>query len=208
MKIVSQVELEDEEIKKLKAIVPDLEVVLARGVDDALAEIPDTDIFLGRIPQALFREARQLKWVQSFGAGVETCMFPEFIESDITLTNTSGAHIHTMSDHAFALILSISRGIANSVKNQLRNAWIQAADLCQLAGQTLGIVGLGNIGCEIARRGKAFGMRVLAADIRSMECPVFVDQLFGIQDLGLHIPNTTLHLIGVCRFVLKVPCPS
>jgi len=184
MKILSQVVLEDEEIKRLKTISKGLEVVVAPSTDDAVKEAADADVFFGRIPRPVFLEAKKLRWIQVFGAGVETCFFPELVESDVVLTNTSGAFNHVVADHTFALILAISRGIAYYVKNQSKKIWERSRAFHQLAGQTLGIVGLGKIGCEIARRGKAFGMDVAAADIRAMECPVFVDQLWGMEDVG------------------------
>jgi len=184
MKILSQVELKDEEIARLKAVVPDLEVlVVGRSMDDALKEISDSDIFFGRIPRPLFLAAKRLRWVQAFGAGVETCIFPELVQSDVVLTNTSGAFNQVMADHAFALILAIGRGIAQCVRVQSQKVWKRIRTLRQLAGQTLGVIGLGNIGREIARRGKAFGMKVVAADVRSMERPAFVDELWDIKDI-------------------------
>jgi phosphoglycerate dehydrogenase-like enzyme len=183
MKILSQVRLENQEIERLKAVVPDLEVVAAHSADDMLKEIIDSDIFFGRIPQPVFLAAERLRWVQVMGAGVETCIFPELVQSDVILTNTSGAFNHAMADHAFALILAISRGIAQCVRDQSQRVWRRSRTFRQLAGQTLGIIGLGNIGCEVARRGKAFGMKVIALDVRSMECPAFVDQLWGIKDM-------------------------
>lgn len=183
MKILSQVELKDEEIERLKTVLPGLKVVVAPGVDEELEEIADSDIFFGRIPRPVFLAAKQLKWIQVFGAGVETQFFPELVESEVILTNTSGAYNQTMADHAFALILGISRGVAISERNRPRRVWGRTGTLRQLGGQTLGIIGLGNIGCEIAKRGKVFGMKVVAADIRDMERPDFVDQLWNIQDI-------------------------
>jgi len=183
MKILSQIELKDDEINRLKEVAPDLEVVVAPSVDQELKEIADTDIFLGRIPQSVFVAAKQLKWIQVIGAGVETQIFPELIQSDVILTNTSGAFNQVMADHAFALILAISRGIAIFEKNRKQKSWTRIGTLHQLSGKTLGIIGLGNIGLEIAKRGKAFGMKVIACDIREMESPPFVDQLWGLQDL-------------------------
>ena len=182
MKILSQVKLSDEEVEGLKAVAEGVEVVMAER-EDALREIVDSDIYFGRISQPLFVAAKKLRWVQVFGAGVESCMFPELIQSDVILTNTSGAFNNVMADHAFGLILAISRGIAYFVKSQAQKVWARGRTFHQLAGQTLGVIGLGNIGCEIARRGKAFGMKVLAADVRSMECPMFVDQLCGMDDM-------------------------
>jgi len=218
MKILSQVELKDEEIERLKAELPGLEVVVAGySMDDALREIVNADIFFGRIPQKVFLAAKQLKWIQVFGAGVETCFFPELVESDVVLTNTSGAFNQVMADHAFGLILSISRGIAYFVKNQTKKLWARDRTFHQLAGQTLGVIGLGNIGCEIAKRGKAFGMKIAAADIKAMECPAFVDELCSMQDvdkvleqsdyLVIIVPLTpeTRGMIGAAEIAMMKP---
>ncbi len=182
MKILSQVKLSDEEVERLKAVTAGVKVVMAER-EDALREMADSDIYFGRIQQPLFVAAKKLRWVQVFGAGVESCMFPELVRSDVILTNTSGAFNNVMADHAFGLILSISRGIAHFVRSQSQKVWARGRTFHQLAWQTLGVIGLGNIGCEIARRGKAFGMKVVAADVRSMECPMFVDQLCDMKDI-------------------------
>ncbi|MGQ9610253.1 MAG: D-2-hydroxyacid dehydrogenase [bacterium] len=183
MKILSQVELEEKEIERLKAELPSLEVVVAPSIEKEMEEIVDADIFFGRIPQSVFIAGKNLKWVQVFGAGVETQFFPELVNSDVILTNTSGAYNYTMADQAFALILAISRGIAMFERNRKQRIWGRTTMLRQLAGQTLGVIGLGNIGGEIAKRGKAFGMKVIAVDIRDIECPSYVDQLCKIDNL-------------------------
>ncbi len=183
MKILSQVELEEIEIERLKAELPNLKVVVAPSIEKEMEEIVDADIFFGRIPQSVFIAGKKLRWVQVFGAGVETQFFPELVNSDVILTNTSGAYNHTMADQAFALILAISRGIAMFERNRKQRIWGRTNMLHQLAGQTLGIVGLGNIGSEIAKRGKAFGMKIVAVDIRDMECPSYVDQLCKLDKL-------------------------
>lgn len=190
MKILSQVTLSNEEIDRLKAVLPELEVVVEPNIEGELKEIEDADIFFGRIPREVFIKAKKLKWVQVFGAGVETQFFPEFVQSDVILCNTSGAYNQTMADQAFALILGISRGIAMFERNRPKRIWGQTRMLRQLGGQTLGIIGLGNIGSEIARRGKAFGMKVIAADIRDMECPSFVDKLCGLDKLDEVLENS------------------
>jgi phosphoglycerate dehydrogenase-like enzyme len=197
MKIVSQVELSNEEIDRLKSVVSGLEVVVATEEDQELEEIADADIFFGRIPQSVFIAGKNLKWVQVFGAGVETQFFPEMVQSDVILASTSGAYNQTMADQAFALILGISRGIAMFERKRLKKQWGRTKSLRQLAGQTLGIIGLGNIGGEIARRGKAFGMKVIAADIKDMECPAFVDQLCRLDNMDEVLKNADYLVIIV-----------
>jgi len=189
MKILSQVDLSNEEVQRLKSVVSDLDVVVAPGEEQEIKEVVDADIFFGRIPRSVFIAGKKLKWVQVFGAGVETQFFSEMTQSDVILCNTSGAYNQTMADQAFALILGISRGVAMFERNRPKKIWGRTGMLRQLGGQTLGIIGLGNIGSEIARRGKAFGMKVIAADVRDMACPDFVDQLCNLNNLDDVLKN-------------------
>ena len=189
MKIVVQEGLSSEEMARLTSLFPDMDVVTAESEDEALEAIVDAEIYFGRIPRSVFLKANKLRWIQVFGAGVETQLFPELIESDVILTCTSGAFNNVVADHAFALILAIARHIPTHVRNQDKGIWDRSGVCHQIAGQTVGIIGLGNIGSEIAKRAHVFGMKVLAVDMRSMECPDFVDRLCGLKDMDKVLKN-------------------
>jgi D-2-hydroxyacid dehydrogenase (NADP+) len=106
----------------------------------------------------------KLKWIQLTSAGVDR--LPEKIKnSDTVITNASGVHPVPISEHVFAFILMFARGMHISYRNQIeRKNWtrsFQKFNPTELPGKTLGIVGLGNIGKEVARLGQLFEMRVL-----------------------------------------------
>lgn len=130
-------------------------------------ELPDADIFVGysiRAEQLAF--AGKLKWVHSTAAGVAQLMYPELRNSKIVVTNASGIFSVPMAEHTMGLILALARNFPDSVRFQDRAAWGQQQlwdmpqHFAEINGRVLLIVGFGSIGKELARRAKAFDMRV------------------------------------------------
>ena len=115
-----------------------------------------------------FRAARNLRWIHATTAAVHQLIFPELVASDVRLTNSTEIHGPVVAEHAIALVLALAKGLHRSVKYQLQAHWGQQ-DLWsssmrprELAGATLGVIGLGAIGRECVRLAKALGMRVIA----------------------------------------------
>ncbi|MDI6807819.1 MAG: D-2-hydroxyacid dehydrogenase [Candidatus Eisenbacteria bacterium] len=156
--------------------VHEIEKVLAGGTvhhlknaENLAGELRDSDIaFAWRIPREAFLGAQELKWVHCSGAGVTGLLFRELVESNCILTNSKGIQAIPISEHVFSLMLAYSRKINRALEAQLEgkwgriDLWTQPPELGELFGKTIGIIGFGGIGKEVARRAKAFGMRVLA----------------------------------------------
>ena len=87
MKILVTIDLEARHLEKLKAAGEDVEVVLASSKEDVLELIPDADVLIGGFNLDLYRRAERLRWVQSWGAGVNGMLFKEFVDSEIRLTS-------------------------------------------------------------------------------------------------------------------------
>ncbi len=146
---------------------PEMNVVHLPDYDRLPEELPDTDIFVGyslRVKQ--LKDAKKLKWIHSTAAGVAQLMYPELREAGILVTNPSGVFSVPMAEHAMGLILALARNFPDSVRQQDKAIWSQQElwdkpqHLAELNGQVLLIVGYGSIGRELAKRAKAFGMRV------------------------------------------------
>lgn len=184
MKLVIHPAVEPERLTRICEAAGGMAVVNAADELSAQREIADADAFFGKLTPKLLAAARNLKWVQSPTAGLEHYMFPELVEHPCVLTNMRGLYSDVIADHVFGYILCFARNLHRYLRQQMRAHWepiggeaarstatmgqssVSAMDSAHLhvADCSLGIVGFGNIGQEIGRRGVAFGMRVLAVD--------------------------------------------
>jgi phosphoglycerate dehydrogenase-like enzyme len=158
--------------------------VWALTPDEIMREIADADAVYGWPTLAQFQAAKQLKWIQIPSAGVEmVCSVPEMVESDVIITNCRGAHARVIAEHAFAMLLSFTRGLQRFEQDKLARRWRRdesIPDVLEIAGWTLGIVGYGQIGQQVARRAIGFEMNVLAVDASAMP-----DAPHGVEVWGL-----------------------
>ena len=185
MKIVTS-ELSAEEVAKLRSVDPGVDVVLAESEDDLLREIVDADALLGPKPTPeLLRRAKKLKWIQLKWVGVSRMMFPELQSSDIILANGRGITTIPIAEHTMALILAHVRALPSSFRNQNAKRWESHAkmEVGEIAGSTLGIVGFGRIGRQLAKRANAFEMTILAVDPITEDKPVYVESLLDTNHL-------------------------
>lgn len=102
-----------------------------------------------------------LRWVHSWGAGVDGMPLAKFKDRNIILTNASGVHANPISETIIALMLSLTRKIHTNVYNQIKHDWKPKSWLPEMHGKTMGLLGVGSIGDETARLAKAFRMRVI-----------------------------------------------
>ncbi len=178
-----------QQIEDAQKIFPQVQFTVAANQDDILREIVDAEAVFGAISREAFLAAKQLKWIQNTGAGVEgLARISEIAESDVTVTNTRGAHAATIAEHTFGLLISLTRQLPRLLQAQHEHDWLRRFDGPQvgLTGLTLGVVGMGNIGRAIAKRGHAFDMNVIGVDINAVPKPDFVAEmrlLDGLDDL-------------------------
>ena len=174
-------------------------VVNAPDEDAAAAAMVDADSFFGKMTPKLLAAATRLRWIQAPSASMEHYLFPALVEHPSILTNMRGIFSDVITEHVFGFILSFARNFHHYIRNQSKAKWevmgdpswkapnfvrslrdVAPADLAhiQLSDSTLGMVGLGSIGAEVAQRGLAFGMRVLAVDPKREDCPPGVESLW------------------------------
>ncbi len=145
-----------------------------RGVDEALRNL-DIDLITPDDPDLPAAIAQSgilvsfvweerfwpgLRWMQSISAGHDQFPYDEFTRRGVILTSASGVHGPQMAEHAFALLLALTRGVGVATRRAAHTEW-KPMMLYELAGATLGVLGLGAVGEEVARRAKAWGMTVI-----------------------------------------------
>jgi len=153
----------------LEAAGPDTTLVETKDAARQRAEIVDTDVLFGRVSNDTFLLNRRLRYYHSIGAGVDAILTPELVQSDVVLASEKGGVGIHLAEHALALLLSLTRGLHTAIR-QPDYALREPIRLEQreLYETTMGIVGFGGTGREVARRALAFGMRVLAVDIEDV----------------------------------------
>lgn len=159
-----------------------LQSVIARDLETQMVEIEDAEVAFGHIPPDVLDRAKKLRWVQSVGAGVDRQLYPEFVSAPATLTSEKGLVGTHLAEHAFALLLALTRGINTAIREKRWDArYTIRAAAWEMTGRTMGVIGLGGTGVEVARRAAAFGMDVLAMDPEPVEKPAFVRELWGLD---------------------------
>ncbi len=159
---------------------PQVEFVLADTTEEITAQAADAEAAFGPINSSQLQAAPNIRWIQASSAGVEWMPnVPELAERGITVCNTRGAHATTIAEHTMGMLVFLTRGFGPLHKAQQRHEWgvPEGTRLVGLVGLKMGIVGLGNIGRQIARRAAAFDMDVSAVDVNPMEKPDYVKDL-------------------------------
>lgn len=209
--------LSPDELAQVQAVSDGVEIVNARSEAEALDAIPDAEAMYGNLTPGLLAKAAKLKWLQTPIAGLENYMFPELADSPVVLSNMAKIYNDMIADHAMTYILMFARGFHLYMRRQLAGVWEKGTPVRHLADCTLGVIGLGGIGTDLAARGKGHQMRVIAIDARPGAKPDFVDELWPadrLDDLLAQadfvvscVPQTpaTIGLIGAREIGLMKP---
>jgi phosphoglycerate dehydrogenase-like enzyme len=135
--------------------------------------------------RSLWPELRQLQWVHSLWAGLESNLFPELVESPVILTNGRGVFARSLGEFALAGMLHFAKNVSRMKAQQASRRW-ESFDIEELHGHALGIVGYGSIGRVAAERARAFGMRILALRRHPETCTddPLVDRAYAPEQLN------------------------
>jgi phosphoglycerate dehydrogenase-like enzyme len=203
MKLVIHPAVEPERLARITEAAAPMSVVNAATEADALEHMHETDAFFGKITPPLLAAARRLRWVQAPTASLEHYLFPELTAHSCVLTNMRGLFSDVIADQVFGYILCFARNLHRYILQQQQAKWlpiggeggrvsfatgpgvvndIDRAHL-HLGDATLGVVGLGSIGSEVARRGLAFSMHVVAVDPVQTQAPPGVAALWPVERL-------------------------
>ena len=137
----------------------------------------------------VFLNCPKLRWVHSRSAGLERSLFPELIASPVILTNGSGVFSPSLGEFALAAILYFAKDLRRMIRNQMNGVW-EPFDVLMVAGQTVGIIGYGDIGHAVAARVRSLGMKVLAAK-RNVPpySDALADEIYGADSLLQMLPR-------------------
>jgi len=177
---------------------------------------------LAKDPDERFYEAPRLRWIHVDHAGLDRAATPRAFRNGLAITGSAGRSAPVLAEHAMFFALSLAYGASAFHEAQRAHHWgVEGQEnLRGLFGRTMGIVGFGNTGSELAARAKAFGMRVLAYRRRSGPKPSTVDRILSADAgdnldmllsesdfvvLALGLSEATYRLIGARELDLIGP---
>jgi phosphoglycerate dehydrogenase-like enzyme len=205
----------DAQLEKLRAVSPRLRVEqkTCRNAEQVTAALtPDTEVL--HTFHASFDPADYpgLKWVQLHSAGADHILTTPLMRSDVTVTTASGIHAPRIAEYVLASMLAFTYRVPTMLYHQRRAEWPKGRWNVfaghELRGQTVGIVGYGSIGREVARLAKAFAMRVLVNKRRAKELTDDGYSLAGVGDVtgaladGFYSPDRLHEMLSQCDFVV------
>lgn len=179
----------------------DADVVMARSMEAFEREIVDADAVIGGINKEQFATAENLKWLQATSAGVEAYSFwPEFMASDVALTNCKVVQGPTIADHAFAMLLALTRGLYEYIPEYGEQKWRPRGQspkgMLELPGKTAVIIGAGGIGTQIAQRARGFGMNVIGVDPKDIPVSNFFPTIVPPDRLDEVLPRADVVFVA------------
>ncbi|HXF60981.1 MAG TPA: D-2-hydroxyacid dehydrogenase [Caldilineaceae bacterium] len=186
----------DEQVGRLRAAFPQLDFRVCLDRESFIAAAPEAEIIFAKsYPPEAIRAARQLRWVQAGTAGVERIL--ELLRSrddggrDVLLTNAHGAHGIPMAENILALMLAFAIRLPTLMQAQQERRDVSRQvriDKFELEGQTLCVLGLGDIGGTLARKAQLLGMHVLG--VRRSQAPFpYAHELFTPDRLAEALPR-------------------
>ncbi len=178
--------------------------------EEALQVAVEVEVILGAFPPSTCAAAPNLRWIQSFSTGMDKFLFPELVEREgVAVSNMAGKYAEQGGEHAWALLLALTRNLLTAVRNQDQGQW-QGGPVFNITGCTMGLIGLGGFGLEIAKRAQGYDMTLIAIDPMRTDKPDHIAELKPATKKNLHdllqrsdvimiaCPRTseTYHLIG------------
>ncbi len=180
-----------------------------RAPPELLEAVADARVYMGYgIPPEVLTSAPGLEWVHSGAAGVGSSLGPEMLARDVLFTNSAGIHAAPISETVLGMMLHFARGLDVAVRAQGEGRWSAPrywapdAPVTELGGASVGVVGYGGIGREVAAKAAALGSRVVAVrrggggvggDVEVVAGATGLDRVVHEADyLVLAVPETRL----------------
>ncbi len=189
LNILISFDIPDKYMEKIQDISKDIKLKKCSDESELLMLIEEADVlFAGKFSREMLLKAKKLKWIQCTGVGIDRFYYHELLTSEVIITNAGGIFSTAISEHIIMFMLFLTRRMDLFIENKSKKKWNRYGGysselLEELAGKTLGIIGIGNTGKELAKKAKCLGMNVLGVKKNLITKPSYLDELFLLQDL-------------------------
>ncbi len=172
----------EEDQKEIHSIAPDCKITAIDRDNASIDQIKRAEIILGPPDIKKLKYAENLRWLQLMSAGADGYTDRSiYFNRSIILTNLSGVYGPPIAEHVLSMILAFIKNLHIHMASKVSKTWNRIGSTKNFYGSTLGVIGLGDIGNEVAKRAHALGARVIAVKrvISSVRIPYYVDELYG-----------------------------
>ena len=198
MRIVLCYPVESRHLQRIQSIWPEAELIDA-GQDRIAAELPTADVFCGHaktsVPWDATVAAGRLQWIQSSAAGLDHCLVPSVVASDIPVTSASGVLAKQVADQTLALLLGVLRNLPTFFRAQQQREFIRRPTR-DLFGARVGIIGLGGNGRVLAKVLRAFDASIIATDWWPNQTSPFVDEVLPADAIDDLLPRVDILILA------------
>lgn len=197
MRIVLCYPVEPQHIARIQSVWPDAEIIDA-GQERIADELVEADIFCGHpkvpVPWDETVQRGRLRWIQSSAAGLDHCLVPSVINSQIIVTSASGVLAKQVADQTLALLLGVLRGLPTFFRAQQKHEFIRRPTR-DLHGARVGLIGLGGNGRRLAKVLKAFETSIIATDWFPEQKSPFVDEVLPADAVEELLPKVDILIL-------------
>ncbi|HJT89770.1 MAG TPA: D-2-hydroxyacid dehydrogenase [Bryobacteraceae bacterium] len=189
------------QLAQLEQLPPETTIVAGNAIEAFERAAPEASVIFawslsGELLRQVFHRAPRVRWVHTRAAGLDNMLFRELVESPAVLTNGSGVFSQSLGEWALAAILYFAKDFRRLMKSQMAGRW-DPFNVVEIAHQTVGIVGYGDIGRAVATRLRPMGMRVLGMTRRGpllYNADPLVSEVFG--------PAGRIRMIEQCDYIV------
>jgi phosphoglycerate dehydrogenase-like enzyme len=178
----------DDEKQEIRAAADGHEVLFVPRLADAGPALGQAVAIAGTLTGAEIQAAGRLRWVHSWAAGANSDLVPEMIASPVILTSSVGNGAIPLAEHSMLLMMMLNRDVPRWARAQADHRWERFTH-GELNGKTVGIVGLGHAGADLALKARAFHMRVLGVRRRANMPVEGVERVFSPEQLHEMLPE-------------------
>ena len=175
----------EKQTQQIREVAPHAEFVITKIGDDTKEQLDWAEIVFGWPNRQYLPETKKLRWIQLHSSGsdryADRRLYPR---GGVRVTNCSGVFGEPIAEYVIGTILAFNKNLMFYMKNKDASQWLRDVQQRDFFNSTIGLLGLGDIGTEVAKRAKALGARVLAMRRRKTEKPAYVDELYGEDGIG------------------------
>lgn len=182
-------DLREDLLKNVKNVMPGWNIISGKDPEIWKGHLMDAEIIAGwKKDTVQAADSNNLRWIQTWSAGVNNLPLEELEKNNVFLTSANGVHAYPISETIFGLMLALTRKIHTYVRNQEEKKWHHSHMNQEIHKKTIGIIGAGAIGCETAKIAKAFGMKVIGVRHSGKEEQHF-DEMHTAEKLDDILPH-------------------